>query len=366
MLTSLRTFLSPLNWLLLFVPFAIVVWLMPGWKETPLLFVVSAVGIVPLAGLMGRATEQIADRSGAGLGGFLNATFGNAAELIIGLVALSKGLTDVVKASLTGSIIGNLLLVLGGSMLAGGIRFQHQRFNRTAARAAGATLSIAAFAIAIPTVFHVTAAGRPGGWSLQAEQQLSVALAVVLLLTYVSTLVFSLVTHKSLFMETEEVEVPDNLPPLGISIGVLAVATALVGVLSESLLDSLEAAMLKFGFTETFVGIIIVAFIGNAAEHSTAVTAALRGRMDLSIGISMGSSTQVALFVTPVLLLCSYGFGKPMDLEFSLPEISAIVGSVWAAQQISGDGESNWLEGVQLLALYVIIGILFFFLPAAG
>ena len=192
-------FQTPLDWLVLAVPVAFAIRFVPAWNNASLLFVVAGVGIIPLAGWLGRATEQIAAHTGAGIGGFLNATFGNAAELIIALMALSKGLTTVVKASLTGSIIGNLLLVLGASAFAGGLRFSHQRFNKTAARVSATAMSMGAAALIIPTVFHVTANARPGGWSAAAEQKLSLAIAVVLFLTYVATLLFSLKTHKALF-----------------------------------------------------------------------------------------------------------------------------------------------------------------------
>jgi Ca2+:H+ antiporter len=322
---------------------------------------------------MGRATEALASRAGAGVGGLLNATFGNAAELIIALMALSKGLVGVVKASLTGSIIGNMLLVLGASALAGGIRFSHQKFNKTAARVSSTSLGLASIALIIPTVFHSTADVRPGGWSPQAEQRLSLAIAVVLLATYALSLLFSLVTHKGLFAGAPEsgeaisanAEHAPNVSMMSVwrAVMMLAVATVLVAFLSEFLVGSIEAARTSLGLTETFVGVIVVAVIGNAAEHSTAVWAAMKNKMDLSLGIATGSSVQVALFVTPMLVFASYAFGRPMDLEFSLPEIVAIGLSAWIVAEIGGDGETNWLEGVQLLSVYLILAILFFYLP---
>lgn len=364
MATVLQSFRSPVNWLLAAVPAAFALRFLGGDSQPLWVFLASACGIVPLAGLLGKGTEQIAARSGAGLGGLLNATFGNAAELIIGLMGLAKGLPEVVKASLTGSIIGNLLLVLGASMFAGGLRYPRQKFNQTAARALSSTLSIAALAIVIPTIFHVTVDHSFGGWAPAAEHSLSLAIAIVLMAAYVGSLVFSLMTHRALFAGEAIAEEHEKLPPLSVSIGVLLVATVFIAVLSEFLLDAMGETMSHLGLTETFVGIIIVALVGNAAEHATAVQAALKNRMDLTLGISMGSSTQIALFVIPVLVIASYGFGKPITMEFSLPEVAAILGSVWVAQQVSGDGESNWLEGFQLLALYVILGLLFFFLPA--
>ncbi len=357
--------LTPFDVLLLAVPAAFALKYMPGWGSGPVLFVVSALAIVPLAGWMGRATEQLAARSGAGVGGLLNATFGNAAELIIALVALSKGLTGVVKASITGSIIGNLLLVLGVSILAGGIRYRKQSFNQTAARVSSTSLGLGAIALLIPTVFHRAAASRPGGWTIEAEQKLSLAIVVVLFLTYFFSLLFHLVTHRDLFTGSSEKRGTDEPRwPLWQSITALAIATALIAWLSEFLVGSIEPARKTLALTETFVGVVVVAIVGNAAEHSTAVWMAWRNKMDLSLSIATGSSLQMALFVTPLLVFASYAFGDRMTLEFSLPEIASIVFSIWIVGQISGDGESNWLEGVQLLSVWIITAVLFFYLPA--
>jgi Ca2+:H+ antiporter len=356
-----------LDWLLIFVPISIILRVM-GNQPTAL-FITSCLAIIPLAGWMGRATEHLAEQVGEGIGGLLNATFGNAAELIIALMALSKGLIGVVKASITGSIIGNLLLVLGLAMLAGGFKFSEQKFNRTAASSSVTALTIAAIALVIPTVFHRVAATR-GDWTPAAEQQLSIAIAVVLFITYGLSLVFSLKTHRALFVgETHGVAAVDDEceghKPWSRrrSIFVLFVATAFVALISEFLVGTVEEARHALGLTEVFVGVIVVAIIGNAAEHSSAVLMAMRNKMDLSVGIAVGSSLQVALFVAPVLVFASLLFGRHMDLEFTLPEIMAVVVSVLIVQQISGDGESNWLEGVQLLSVYIILGILFFFLP---
>ena len=329
-----------------------------------MLFIVAAIAIVPLAGWMGRATEQLAGRSGSGIGGFLNATFGNAAELIIGLVALSKGLNGIVKASITGLIIGNLLLVLGASIFVGGLRHPKQTFNQTAARVSATSLGLAGIALLIPTVFHV-AAERSAGWTAKIEARLSVAIVLVLFLTYFLSLLFHLGTHRELFESSSSNGQDEESPwPLWQSITALAIATALVAWLSEFLVGSIEAARHALGLSKIFVGVVVIAFVGNAAEHSTAVWSAWKNKMDLSLGIATGSSVQMALFVTPVLVLASYGFGTPMNLEFSLPEIASIIFSIWIVGKISGDGESNWFEGVQLLSLYVIIALLFYFLPA--
>ncbi len=359
---------QPLDALLVAVPVAFAIRFVPAWRNETLLFIVTGIAIIPLAGWMGRATGHLSTRAGQGIGGLLNATFGNAAELIIALMALSKGLTGVVKASITGSIIGNILLVVGASMLAGGMRFNRQTFNQTAARMSATSLALAAIALIIPTIFHLAADRQPGGWSPQAERSLSLAIAVVLFVTYVLWLVFTLITHKGLF--AGEVSIPekgdDEKAPAWSAtkaVIVLALSTILVAFMSEFLVGSVEAARRSLGLTEVFVGVIIVATIGNAAEHSTAVLFALRNKMDLSLGIAIGSSLQIALFVTPVLVFASYLFGQPMSLEFSLPEIAAVALAVWIVAEISGDGECNWLEGVQLLSVYVIICILFFFLP---
>lgn len=382
--TGARRFLRPsLDWLLVFVPIAIALRFVPALNNPTLLFIASCLAIVPLAGWMGKATEHLAEKLGEGIGGLLNATFGNAAELIIALFALAKGLDGVVKASITGSIIGNMLLVLGLSLIAGGAKFKQQTFNRTAVSTSATALTLAAIALLIPSVFHQVAAVVPvaqGGWTPQKEQNLSLAIAIVLILTYGFTLLFSLVTHRQLFagealqgspqevgheLERDCEDTAEHEQPWsrGKSITVLLVATGFVALISEFLVGAVEQARETLGFTEVFVGVIVVAIIGNAAEHSSAVLMARRDKMDLSLGIALGSSLQIALFVAPVLIFASYIFGRPMNLEFTIPEVVAVVASVLIAQQISGDGESNWLEGVQLLSVYAILGVLFYFLP---
>jgi len=298
------------------------------------------------------------------VGGLLNATFGNAAELIIAGIALSKGLTNVVKASITGSIIGNVLLVLGLSILFGGTKFKEQRFNRTAARTSVISLSLAAIGLIIPTVFHLTADRSPGGWSALIEQKLSLAIAVVLFLTYFCMLGFSLWTHKHFFQGAHrDAEESVREWSRGKAITILLIATAAVAMLSEFLVGTIENVRDSVGLTEVFVGVIVVAIVGNAAEHSSAILMAMKDKMDLTVGIAIGSSLQIALFVAPVLIFLSYLFGRPMDLEFTMPEVVAVVASVYILFQISGDGETNWIEGIQLLSVYVILGILFFYLP---
>jgi Ca2+:H+ antiporter len=336
----------------------------PGGISPTALFVCSAIGIIPVADWIGRATEALAARVGEGLGGLLNATFGNAAELIIAGIALSKGLINVVKASITGSIIGNVLLVLGLSIVMGGTRYKEQRFNRTAARTSIISLSLAAIGLIIPTVFHGAANRSPGGWSPVVEQKLSLAIAIVLFLTYFCMLGFSLWTHKHFFQGAyEQAEESGHHWSRGKAITILLIATVLVALLSEFLVGTIENVRDSVGLTEVFVGVIVVAIVGNAAEHSTAIVMAMKNKMDLTVGIAIGSSLQIALFVAPVLIFLSYFFGRPMDLEFTMPEVVAVVASVYVLFQISGDGETNWIEGIQLLSLYVVLGILFFYLP---
>ena len=374
-----RSWLKPrLDWLLIFVPVAIVLRFVPSLESPTALFIVSCLAVIPLAGWMGRATEHLAEHLGPGVGGLLNATFGNAAELIIALFALSKGLTGVVKASITGSIIGNILLVLGLSFLSGGIKYSKQQFNRTAASISATALTLAAIALIIPTIFHHAAAQVPvaqGGWTPAKEQALSLPIAIVLFLTYALVLVFTLVTHKELFggiashdagaeltvMEAEE----GGHAPWSIrkALIVLLVATAFVALVSEFLVGAIEQARETLGLTEVFVGVIVVAIVGNAAEHSSAILMAVRNKMDISIGIAVGSSLQIALFVAPLLVFASYLFGNPMNLEFTIPEVVAVVASIIIVEQICADGESNWVEGVQLLSVYAILAVLFYFLP---
>jgi Ca2+:H+ antiporter len=369
-------FKPSLDWLLIFVPIAIAMRFIPALENPTLLFTFSCLSIIPLAGWMGKATEHLAEHLGQGIGGLLNATFGNAAELIIALFALHKGLEGVVKASITGSIIGNMLLVLGLSIVAGGAKFKAQKFERTAASTAATALTLGAIALLIPSVFHFVAAQVPvanGGWTALKEQNLSLAIAFVLFITYLFTLYFSLVTHKDLFVGEalqgaaqevghEEEESGEHWTK-GKSAMVLLIATGFVALISEFLVGAVEAARGALGFTEVFVGVIVVAIIGNAAEHSSAVMMAMRNKMDLSLGIALGSSLQIAMFVAPVLVFASYFFGKPMNLEFTVPEVVAVIASIIIVQQICSDGESNWIEGLQLLSVYAILGILFYFLP---
>ncbi len=351
---------SRLDLLLVFVPLSISLEMLHA--DSVLVFASSALAIVPLAGLMGKATEHLAGRAGAGVGGLLNASLGNAAELIIALVALREGLHDVVKASLTGSILGNILLVLGLAMVAGGLRHERQRFNRTAAGMGASLLLLAAVGLVVPALFHWTASER--GRSI--ERELSLEIAVVLFAIYVLSLVFSLKTHRHLFAgEGSGMHQPDERPwSLRRSIGVLAVVTVLIAVLSEFLVGAIDPAAARLGMTQIFVGVILVALVGNAAEHSTAVLVALKNKMDLALAIAVGSSLQIALLVAPVLVFASYLFGTPLDLIFTPFEVAAVAISVLVVGFVAMDGESHWMEGVMLVGVYLILAIAFYFLPA--
>jgi Ca2+:H+ antiporter len=369
MLKSLK---PSVDWLLVFVPVAFALEYVHALHNATALFICSGLAIIPLAGIMGRATEHLAEHLGQGIGGLLNATFGNAAELIIALMALNKGLIGVVKASITGSIIGNILLVLGASLAAGGFKYREQRFNRTATQTSTTSLFLAAIGLLVPTIFHYSAAAH-NDWKPAVAEKLSLGIAAVLFITYICTLAFPLVTHKDLLSATPEgsaARAASDLPRAGStewskgkSIIVLLVATLFVAWLSEFLVTSVESARAQLGVTEVFIGVIVVAIIGNAAEHSTAVWMAIKDKMDLSLGIAIGSSLQIALFVAPVLVFTSWFMGHPMDLEFTIPEVVAVIVAVFIVAEISKDGRTNWLEGVQLLSVYLILAILFYFLP---
>ncbi|HEV3051023.1 MAG TPA: calcium/proton exchanger [Longimicrobium sp.] len=352
-----------MNLLLVFVPIAM---LMEWVLHSPptLIFVVACLGIIPLAGMMGHATEEIAEHVGQGLGGLLNATFGNAAELIIAIMALRAGYFDLVKASITGSIIGNVLLVFGLSALVGGLKYETQRFNRTAAGLGSTLLVLSAVGLVVPAVFHMIV----GNTAPTAERNLSLEICIVLMLTYVASLFFTLRTHKHLYMgdagEDEPEGAYEDHAPLGRSIGMLVAATVGVAVMAEFLVGAAEATAERLGWSEVFVGVIVVAIIGNAAEHSTAIIMAAKNKMDAAINIAVGSSIQVALFVAPLLLFLSYFIApRPMDLIFTSFEVLAIGLCVGIMALCAMDGESHWMEGVQLLAVYIILGIAFYFLP---
>ena len=350
-----------MKWLLIFTPTAIALEYLAPDRHL-LVFIVAAIAILPLAGWLGRATEQLADRSGEGVGGLLNATFGNAAELIIALAALRAGLHDVVKASIAGSILGNILLVLGAAMLAGGMRHEEQHFNAAGARSQATMLTLAAIALIIPAAYSALVAEHFHG----GQGALSVSISVLLLAVYVMFLLFSLRTHSALFSGFSVPDDGEHLEPwpLGRAIAVLAGATVAVAWLSEILVGAIEPSAHELGLSNIFVGVFVVAILGNAAEHATAVTAALKNRMDLSLSIAIGSSVQVALFVAPLLVLASLIIGPaPMDLVFGKGLVLTVFLAVLITGQVAGDGRSDWLKGVQLLAVYLILGLAFFLTP---
>ncbi|HEY0970852.1 MAG TPA: calcium/proton exchanger [Gemmatimonadales bacterium] len=329
------------------------------------IFITSSLAIIPLAALMGRATEQLAERLGEGVGGLLNATFGNAAELIIAIVALRAGLVDLVKASITGSIIGNVLLVFGLSALWGGLKFERQPFNRTAGSLNATLLVLSAIGLVVPAIFHLVAGGRRG---VVVEQELSFEIAIVLMVAYVLSLLFSLRTHRHLYVGEAGAHT-DDLTPAGSSmwkaLALLVAATAGIAFMSELLVGAVEETAEVFGMNEVFVGVILVAIIGNAAEHSTAILMAAKNKMDASLTIAVGSSIQIALFVAPLLVFLSYWIApQPMDLLFTTLEVVAVGISVWIMSLVAQDGESNWMEGVLLLAVYIILAMAFYWLPA--
>jgi Ca2+:H+ antiporter len=359
---------TPQGWPYLLMPLIpVAVALKLAGASASVVFIVSALGIVPTAALMGRATEELAARSGPGVGGLLNVTFGNAPELIIALFALGKGLQEVVKASIVGSIIGNILLVLGAAMLAGGLLHEKQTYSRTGASVQTSMLMLAAAALLMPAIFElVEGKGLPSPGAEIVDyghtvEHLSVAVAIVLIVTYVAGLVFSLKTHRGIFNPEYGDEDTWGWSARR-SVIALAIGGVLVGVMSEILVGSIEQASKSVGLSEFFIGVIVVAIVGNAAEHWVAVLVAVKDKMDLAVNISIGSSAQVALFVAPVLVLASFFLGPhPLALVFNGFELGAVLLAVLIANYVTQDGESTWFEGLQLLAVYVVLGIAFYY-----
>ncbi len=352
-----------LNFLLIFIPIAFAL----DWYEVSptLVFLASGLAIVPLAGLMGRSTESLSVYIGATLGGLLAATMGNAPELIISIFALKAGLYDVVKASITGSIVGNLLLGMGLAILLGGLRHERQKFNSTAAGMSSGLLTLAGVGMIVPALFHFTS---------KQETELSTEIAIVLFLAYLLSLVFTLKTHQHLFrvecaesgLEKTSKKAEEEEPAWSKNkaIGMLAAVTVGIAFMSEILTGAIEPAAASIGLTPIFAGVIFLAVFGNAAELMNSVRFARNNQMDLVMGIAVGASTQVVMFVAPMLVFVSYLLGpKPLDLLFVPFEIAAIVIAILVNGNITKDGESHWMEGVMLLGVYLILGIGFFFLP---
>jgi Ca2+:H+ antiporter len=342
-----------LDWLLVLVPVAAVSDYV--LHNELLTFLTSAAAIIPLAGLIGRATEQLAAHGGPRIGGLLNATFGNVAELIIAIFLILKGEPDVVRASLIGSIIGNLLLVLGLSLLLGGLKHKEQHFSAAAAGVHSTSLTLAVGGLLMPALFVLT----EGNHQFAEKETVSVVVALVLMAMYAAALLFTMVTHEHLFRIPDEHEEPTW--PVRRAVVVLVAATAVTAWMSEILVGSLTPALESLHLSKFFVGLIVVPVIGNAAEHSTAVVFALRNRLDVTLEIAIGSSVQIALFVAPLIVFVSAAVGKPMGFLFNPFEIAAVALSALLVSLISRDGESNWLEGAQLLGAYVIMGISFLF-----
>jgi Ca2+:H+ antiporter len=367
---NLRRFLlSSSGWPYLLVPFIpLAIALDIAHASPTIIFFSSALGVIPTAALMGRATEELAARSGPGIGGLLNVTFGNAPELIIALFALNAGLHEVVKASLIGSVIGNVLLVMGASMFVGGLGRERQYFNRVSAVAQSSMLLLAVAAMAMPAIFElVEGKGLPLPGAERVSygstvEQLSLAVAIVLILSYGAGLVFSLRTHRDLFNPPSDEAEHGEPWSVRRSVSMLALAGVAVGVMSEILVGSISEAASSIGLTEFFVGAIVVAIVGNAAEHWVAVLVARKDKMDLAVNISIGSSAQIALFVAPVLVLCSFFIGPgPMPLVFNGFELGGIFLAVLIATHVTDEGESTWFEGVQLLAVYAVLALAFAF-----
>jgi Ca2+:H+ antiporter len=351
---------SWLNLLLVFVPVSLL--LAGGRAPAAWVFATAALAIVPLAGLIGQATEATTEHTGPGLGGLLNATFGNATELIIALFAIRRGLYAVVKASITGSILGNVLLVLGLAMFAGGWKREKQAFSPAAASASVSMLTLAVTALVMPALWDMVAVGRIGVPN-PTVQRLSLLTALVLLAVYVASLIFSLVTHRELLPRAAGAgELPRYRLPSAITL--LGVATVLTALESELLVAAIQPAAEALGMTQFFIGIVVVAVVGNAAEHYTAVAVAIRGKMELAIRIALGSGTQIALFVGPALICASYLTGRPMDLVINPFELVALALAVMNVGIASRDGEANWFKGAQLVAVYLVLAFSFYFAPA--
>jgi len=350
-----------------FIPAAIVLDL-AGAPDTAIFFT-AAIGVIPTAALMGRATEELAAQSGPGIGGLLNVTFGNAPELIIALFALGKGLQEVVKASIVGSIISNCLLVLGAAMFFGGWKRDKQTFNRTMAHSQAAMLLLALVAIVMPALFElIRGHGLPAVGDTRVNyggkvETVSAIVSGVLLVSYGAGLFFSLRTHRELFNPyLEEDEKDEAAWSVRHSVLVLAAAGAGVALMSELLVGSIEHAAKAVGLSQFFIGVVVVAIVGNAAEHWVAVLVALKDKMDLAVNIAVGSSAQVALFVAPILVLVSFFIGPhPMALVFNGYEVAAMLLAVVIANFTTQEGESNWFEGLQLLSVYVVLGVVFAF-----
>lgn len=343
-----------LRYMLVFIPISIVAKFLNA--SGTVMFILACLSIIPLAGLIGEGTEEISFYSGPKIGGFLNGTFGNATELIISFFALKEGLFEVVKSSIAGAVIGNILLVIGASMLAGGLKYKTQKFNQKVSEVSSTMLLFAVIGLCIPAIFTHTVPSRLLNTRYEG---LSLFVAVVMIIIYALSLFFSFNTHKDIYNE-EESEGTAKWS-LKKAIVILVVSTVLIAIESEFLVNGIEPITESLGWSQFFVGIILIPVIGNAAEHTTAIVMARKDKMDVALEIAVGSSLQIILFVAPVLIFLSLLF-KPMSIVFNPFELIALIASVLIANRVSHDGESNWLEGVQLLAVYLIIAASFFIL----
>lgn len=343
--------------LLILIPVAVVLWLLD--VSATWIFVVSAGAIIPLSALLGKATEELAAHTGPQIGGLLNVTFGNAVELIITIAAIRQGLLELVRASISGGILGNVLLVLGGSLLVGGLRHGEQKFDAQFAGLSSTMMTLSVVALVIPGMF---ASGSHAIRGARVES-LSMGLAVVLLVLYACYVWYTLQKRDS--GRAPGVPRPEGTPEwsIALSLGALAATTVGTVVVSEILVEAVEAVVVDWGLTELFLGVVLVPIIGSAAEHWAAIQAAARNHMDLSLGIAIGSSLQLALFVAPVLVFVSAMVGHPLSLVFNVYELTALAGAVIVATFIAFDGRSNWVEGAQLVAVYAIVGMGFYYLP---
>jgi Ca2+:H+ antiporter len=363
--------LKYLRYLLIFVPLAVAAELL-HWPPLTI-FAFSCIALIPLAGLLGEATEELSIHTGPKIGGLLNATLGNAAELIITIVALSQGQLDLVKASITGSILGNLLLILGASLLLGGLRNGLQRFDRSLAGVSATMMTLAVIGLIIPTLFELLHEIQGGHLDVfntnindPALNALSLWVAGILILLYLLSLIFTFQTpqreeHSGTDDHSEEEAAHQAKWSVPISLGVLAASTVAIVFLSEFLVGAVEPVVESLGVSKLFLGVIIIPIVGNVAEHIVGVQVALKNKMDLSLSISLGSSMQVALFVAPLLVFISLLFGQELTLYFSLFEVATLTLAVFSATLVSVDGESNWLEGAQLLAVYIVVALGFYY-----
>ncbi|MGA8916174.1 MAG: calcium/proton exchanger [Nitrososphaeraceae archaeon] len=355
---------SAIYFLLVFAPIAVVLNLVGA--DHLILFAMAIIGLIPLAKLIGDSTEHLATHYGATLGSLLNVTFGNAAEIIISVVAINAGLIELVKASITGSILGNIMLIFGLSLIAGGFKHKEQIFNRENAGLQSSLIFLAIIGLAIPTILSTTVL-KPIDLVSQVKLQiLSDVLAIVLICVYVAGILFTFFTHKHLFVAPggadEVLEMNHNRWSKRKSFLILGASMVGVVAVSEILVGSVEETSKQFGFGELFVGAIIVGIVGNAAEHSSAILLARKGKIDLSIGIAAGSGTQIALFVVPILVMVGIILGQPFTLEFTLYELATLFLAAIIMNLIAHDGKSNWFEGIMLTAVYLIIAIGFYFI----